>query len=206
MNNKRRMIQIAIVVLLQCLVIGSIIFRYERVVKYGAVLRLPCQAYDPSDPLRGRYLQTTVRCDFPTTPKKDVLAGSVRRQHTWFVQITPSEGPNDISQLTDVSDTPTAQGIWVRPKKCNFYLDYHELEKEPDETWEEFQQRAERDRMRATVLFPDKLFLNEKKAPELDDVLRGNVDKAVAVYRAMNHDIILVDIEINGVSILQAAN
>ena len=50
----------AVALVVQIAAIGWLVWRYERIVLNGTEVRLRCQAYDPYDPLRGRYLSMTV--------------------------------------------------------------------------------------------------------------------------------------------------
>ena len=52
--------------------------------------------------------------------------------------------------------------------------------------------------------FPDRLFVNEKIAPAAEKLLRKRTASAVAVYRVLDGEIVLTDIEINGQPILSA--
>ena len=52
--------------------------------------------------------------------------------------------------------------------------------------------------------FPDRLFVNEKIAPVAEKLLRKRTASAVAVYRVLDGEIVLTDIEINGQPILSA--
>ena len=61
MNKKTLVVAVALVA--QVAAISWLIWRYERVVSQGVEVRFACQAYDPYDPLRGRYLRTSVRED-----------------------------------------------------------------------------------------------------------------------------------------------
>ena len=49
------------VLVVQIAAICWLIWRYESIVRHGTEVRFRCEAYDPYDPLRGRYLRTTVR-------------------------------------------------------------------------------------------------------------------------------------------------
>ncbi len=58
---------------------------------------------------------------------------------------------------------------------------------------------------KAIVEFPDRLFMNEKLAPTAEKILAKKTDSAVAVFRALDGEIIITDIEIEGRPILSAA-
>ena len=46
--------------------------------------------------------------------------------------------------------------------------------------------------------FPDQLFVNEKVAPEAEKLLREQTASAIAVYRVLDGEAVLTDIEIDG--------
>ncbi len=55
----------------------------------------------------------------------------------------------------------------------------------------------------AEVVLHDQLFMNEKLAPKAENILRENNGKsAVAVYRVWKNEIVITDIEIDGVSVI----
>ena len=52
--------------------------------------------------------------------------------------------------------------------------------------------------------FPDQLFVNEKVAPDAEKLLRKSTASAVAVFRVLDGEIVLTDIEIGGKPIISA--
>ena len=77
-------------------------------------------------------------------------------------------------------------------------------EKRKDERYDDFENRRKASGVLARVDMPDQLFLNEKLAPEAEEVLRKATGKsAVAVYRVLDGEIVITDIEIDGKSITQ---
>ena len=45
-------------------VIGFFAYRNERLLREGVECRFACQAYDPHDPFRGKYLRVSVTAEF----------------------------------------------------------------------------------------------------------------------------------------------
>ena len=45
-------------------VIGCFAYRNERLLREGVECRFACQAYDPHDPFRGKYLRVSVTAEF----------------------------------------------------------------------------------------------------------------------------------------------
>jgi hypothetical protein len=117
----------------------SQIFKYERTLTHGTLIRLKCTAPDPYDPLRGRYL--AVRPDQDEAPiAKDskLLEG----QYAYALLQTGADGQTSILQ---VSAEPPTSGDYVR-------VTYN---------WESAD--------KANVTWPfDRFYLNEALAPEAD--------------------------------------
>jgi len=175
--RKSRFLIAVVVLAVQCLAIGWLIVRYERIVQKGTEIRFRCQAYDPYDPLRGRYLRMTVR----ETTKNVADWGEqydYRNRDKYFVRVEPST--NGLWQVTAAAFTPTGDGLWVKPKSIS--VSYKDS---------------------VTAIFPDQLFVNEKIASEAEALLSKKMNDAVAVYRVLNGEIVLTGIEIGGKSILE---
>ncbi len=200
MKAMNRTIVVAAVLAAQCLAIGWLIYRYERVVTHGVEVRFKCQAYDPYDPLRGRYLDTTVRETTVNFPKS-ITYDTWRYRNKCVVRLEPST--NGLWKVAEAAFEPTGDGIWVNPKGS--YVDYQLTwsDKKDDETYEEFYERQSESGMVATVDFPNQLFVNEKLAPEAEKLLREHTGDAVAVYRVLNGEMVITDIEIGGIPILR---
>ena len=207
--NIRNTVLVAGVLFIQCVAIGWLIWRYENVVRHGTEVRFRCTAYDPYDPLRGRYLRTTVREDSTNcvdfaSPEENFW----EFQNRLFARLEPSS--NGLWRVAAVAGTPPADGgLWVRPKSTgvDYLLDWTARGK--DESWGEFHKRREASPVVVRASFPDQLFLNERLAPAAEKVLReATSDKgkgAVAVYRAKGGEIVLTDIEIDGKSVVALA-
>ena len=77
-------------------------------------------------------------------------------------------------------------------------------DKGKDESYDDFHARREKSGRKAVVSFPDQLFVNEKVAPEAEKLLREQMSSAIAVYRVLDGEAVLTDIEIDGKPILSA--
>lgn len=196
---------------IQCLAIGWLIFRYERVVTKGTEVRFNCQAYDPYDPLRGRYLRVNVRESttniaeeirrkFASSDRYPILEKADRK--AVLVRVEPNT--NGVWRVVEAAFTPSNEGVWIKPKDIivNYNLSYSE--KEDKEDWSEFKKRRE-----ASVFIqaemPNQLFINETIAKKAEKILQEATSVkgkgAVAVYRVLNNEIVITDIEIEDKSV-----
>ena len=201
--NKAKAILAAATLAVQCAAVGWLVWRYESIVRGGTEVRFRCEAYDPYDPLRGRYLMTTVR-------ESCQVDGHVNECYglKGYVKLLPST--NGLWRVAAVENAPGKDGgIWVKPRLIVVEHAVGWSEKRDDETWEDFQKRQTASPWVARVSFPDQLFVNEHIAPAAEKVLRDATSAkgrgAVAVYRAKGGEIVLVDIEIDGKSVLALA-
>lgn len=212
MNRKHKTILVAAIFAMQCLSIGWLVYRYERVVVNGTEFRLKCSAYDPADLLRGRYLRIQVTHENVPLPDADYDFFDSFREYKepLYAKLEPRDDGSGIYSVTETSSTPGDQGLWVRPR--SYYVRYsgvdtiHRVEDGVDiveEVVTDVVRENESERY-AALNFPDRLFVNEKTAPAAESILWDNPDNAVAVYRTLDHHVVLVDIEINGKSIRDA--
>ena len=203
MNKKTLIVVVALVT--QIAAIGWLIWRYERIVSQGTEVRFACQAYDPYDPLRGRYLRTRVSEDCTNMAFQVCEANRREFRNKMFARLEPN-GTNGLWRVAEVAVEPGAEGLWVRPKDSSieYRLDWSARGK--DEKWDDFDRRKKNSGLKAVINFPDQLFVNEKLASEAEKVLRKHAGKsAVAVYRVLNGEMVITDIEIDGKSIVQFA-
>ena len=199
MNNKTLIVAVALVA--QVAAIGWLIWRYERVVSQGTEVRFACQAYDPYDPLRGRYLRTRVSEDCTNMAFQVCETNRYEFRNKMFARLE-SNGTNGLWRVAEVAVEPRAEGLWVRPKGSSIDYRLGWSDRGKDEKWEDFNKRQKALGLKAVVTFPDQLFVNEKLAPEAEKVLRKHTGKsAVAVYRVLNGEMVITDIEIDGMPI-----
>jgi len=192
----------AVALAVQIAAIGWLVWRYERIVLNGTEVRLKCQAYDPYDPLRGRYLSMTVREDCTNILFDASGQSEYERRNDVFVQLGEIPGSNGLYRVEAVAKEPTDGGLWARPKwvRMEYALGYSDKGK--DESYDDFHARREKSGRKAVVSFPDQLFVNEKVAPEAEKLLRERTASAIAVYRVLDGEAVLTDIEIAGKPIL----
>ena len=203
MNKKTLIIAVALVA--QVVAISWLIRRYERVVSQGVEVRFACQAYDPYDPLRGRYLRTRVSEDCTNMAFQVGETNRYEFRNKLFARLE-SNGTNGLWRVAEVAAHPRAEGLWVRPKGSSVEYRIGWSERGKDEKWENFSKRRERSGWKAVVTFPDQLFVNEKLAPEAEKVLQKAAGKsAVAVYRVYKGEIVITDIEVEGKSVAEVA-
>lgn len=205
-NTKKAVLAVAALAV-QCVCIGWLIWRYERVVRHGTEVRFRCEAYDPYDPLRGRYLRTTVRESCTNL----LIEGEMKeswRGYTLYAKL--EQGTNALWHVTALAESPqTDGGIWVKREHVSIrhMLDWATREK--DESYEAFEKRRKASPLAASVEMPNQLFVNEHLAPKAEEVLREATSAkgkgAVAVYRVKDGEIVITDIEIDGVSVVEKA-
>ena len=201
MNGKTLVVAVALVA--QLAAIGWLIWRYERVVSQGTEVRFACQAYDPYDPLRGRYLRTSVREDCTNMAFRVCKTNRCEFHDKLFARLEPN-GTNGLWRVAEVAVEPKAEGLWARPKSSSIEYRVGWSDRGKDEKWDDFYKRQEKSGFKAVVTFPDQLFINEKLAPEAEKVLRKATGKsAVAVYRVLDGEMVITDIEVDGKPIAQ---
>ena len=189
---------------LQVSAVGWLVWRYERIVRNGTEVRLKCQAYDPYDPLRGRYLAMTVSEECTN------ILFKVKEEHIWqgmdekaFAKLVKMPG-GGLYRVDAIAREPMDDGLWVKPASLWIRDALGYSDKRKDESDDEFKARRDKAGFKAVMSFPDQFFVNEKIAPEAEKLLRKKSDSAVAVYRAYGGRIVLTDIEIDGKPILSA--
>lgn len=192
----------AVALAVQIAAIGWLVWRYERIVLNGTEVRLKCQAYDPYDPLRGRYLSMTVREDCTNILFDASEQSEYDHRNDVFVQLAEIPGSNGLYRVEAVAKEPTNGGLWARPKwvRMEYLLGYNNRGK--DESYNDFHARREKSGRKAVVSFPDQLFVNEKVAPEAEKLLRERTASAIAIYRVLDGEAVLADIEIDGKPVL----
>ena len=201
MNRKTLIVAVALVA--QVAAISWLIWRYERVVSQGTEVRFACQAYDPYDPLRGRYLRTRVSEDCTNMAFRVCETNRYEFYDKLFARLEPN-GADGLWRVAEVALEPSAEGLWVRPKSSSIEYCLGWSDRGKNEEWDDFDKRKKASGLKAVVTFPDQLFVNEKLAPEAEKVLRKHTGKsAVAVYRVLNGEMVITDIEIDGKPIVQ---
>ena len=197
----------AAVLAVQCAGTGWLVWRYENIVRNGTEVRFDCTAYDPYDPLRGRYLRATVDGSCTNLlPRAD--GESWKQTYGAAVFAKLEQGTNAIWQITAVSDgIPDDGGLWIKPESA--IVDHSVQRWEDGETREEYDKRRTASPFVARVFMPGRLFVNERLAPAAEKILREATSatgkKSVAVYRAKGGEIVITDIEIDGESVLALA-
>ena len=115
-----------------------------------------------------------------------------------FARLEPN-GTNGLWRVAEVAREPGADGLWVRPKSSSIDYRLGWSDRGKNEEWDDFNKRQKKSGLKAVVTFPDQLFVNEKLAPEAEKVLRKHTGKsAVAVYRVLNGEMVITDIEMDG--------
>ena len=117
--NMKKMVCVAVALVVQCAAIGWLVWRYESIVRGGTEVRFRCEAYDPYDPLRGRYLNTTVR-----ESCTNFVDFAAEKGKTWefrnrlYAKLEPST--NGLWCVVAVALTPPDDGgLWVKPMRSS---------------------------------------------------------------------------------------
>ena len=205
MKMSKEFVCICATLALQVVAVGFLVWRYERIVQNGAEVRIKCQAYDPYDPLRGRYLRVTV-----SETCTNILF-EVNTDNYWkvpegdiYAKLAKAPGDGGLYRVEAVAREPTDAGLWVKTKSLRLTHALGREDKRKGESYDEFYARQKKSGIKAVVSFPDQLFVNEKVAPEAENLLRKSTSSAVAVFRVLDGEIVLIDIEIGGRPILSA--
>ena len=203
MNKKTLIVAVALVA--QVVAICWLIWRYERIVSQGKEVRFACQAYDPYDPLRGRYLRVQVQQECTNVAfnieKDDGIVWGCRKEMA--VRIEPAAS-NGLWKVVEIAEQSANDGVWLNGRTVYFNYRLRWSDRLDKELTEDFEARRKASGVIARVDMPDQLFLNEKLAPEAERVLwKATGKSAVAVYRVLDGEIVITDIEIDGKPIAQ---
>lgn len=96
-----------VLILLQCGVVGQMIYGREALLKQGQAFRFKTAPIDPVDPFRGRYV--TLRLEADSAPVPDWQPGSKTYA---FVRIV--EGEDGFAQLGEVLPAPPADKAYLK--------------------------------------------------------------------------------------------
>lgn len=206
-KNVRKTVCVAVALAVQCAAVGWLIGRYENIVRNGTEVRFRCEAFDPYDPLRGRYLRTSVR-----ESCTNIVGVSLADDNYWnyrdkFVaRLEPST--NGLWRVAAAALEPQDDGgIWAKPISSRAERSVSWENRGKDESSADFENRRAASPFKVTFTFPDQLFVNERVAPAAERVLREMTSsgKAVAVYRVKGSEIVMTGIEVDGKSIVSCA-
>ena len=190
------------VLALQVWAVGWLVWRYERIVRSGTEVRLKCRAYDPYDPLRGRYLKMSVSEECTNILFKVNEVQHWQKKEEAFAKLVKVPGGDGLYSVDAIARKPADDGLWIKPETLYIRYALGYGDKKPDESDDEFEVRRGKVGFKAVMSFPDQLFVNEKIAPEAEKLLRKRTNSAVAVYRVLDGKLVLMDIEIDGKPIL----
>ena len=215
-SDIRKAVLAVVVLAVQCVAVGWLIWRYESVVRHGAEVRFRCEAYDPYDPLRGRYLRTAVR-ESCTNLLARVNGEEWKSTYKakLFAKLEP--GTNGLWKVVAVADAipasdaaaANAKSLWIKAHSARVERSVTWADRGKDEPWDAFEARRDKSPLVARLSFPDQLFVNERIASAAENVLRDATSAkgkgAVAVYRVKGGEIVITDIEIDGKSVVALA-
>ena len=202
MKPTTKSLYVALALAVQVIGLGTLIYRYERVVMVGTEVKFQCSAYDPYDPLRGRYLQMRVVSSCTNV----VLATEPKLYEVFddrlYALIDPKGSTNGLAQVVQVAEKPTGEGLWIKAKRVQIESLLSSGEKGKDESWDAFDERRKKAGRRAIVSFPDQFFVNEKVSLDAEAFLGKNGVTPVAVFRVHDGTCLITGIEVDGKPIL----
>ena len=206
-KNIRKTVCVAVALAVQCAAIGWLIGCYENIVRNGTEVRFRCEAFDPYDPLRGRYLRTSVRESCTNIDGVALADDNYWNYRDKFVaRLEPST--NGLWRVSAAALEPQDDGgIWAKPISSRAERSVSWENRGKDESSADFENRRAASPFKVTFTFPDQLFVNERVAPAAERVLREMTSsgKAVAVYRVKGSEIVMTGIEVDGKSIVSCA-
>ena len=179
------------ILLAQLAVLGAMIWRWEQVVRNGVEFRVPCKAYDPRNPWRGRYLRSDIVADITAVMNHVIVAPPAGRYESLpagFVMVDRHSTSNTPPLLVYKDEEPTMNPpFWFRVK------------------------RADCRNGKWTIDLPNTLYISERIADNADKILSQSIstnipNRAVAVFRAWKGDVTITDIEIDGIPIEELAD
>lgn len=159
------------------------ILSHERVINHGQVVRMVCEAPDPYDLLRGRYLAVRVNPERVSgVPASDAF------QMGEDVHAVLKTGNDGVVQEITLSRARPESGPYIRVK-----TGYVSSQGDP-----------ETGTLTVGIKWPfDRLYLNENLAPKADQWYRDNIrsDKPIlADLRVLNGGVVLIDLLQDGKS------
>lgn len=176
MNRKLKTGLIVAAGLLQLVVVGTLIGRWEATLGGGAEIRIPTGGFDPANPFVGRYVR--IRSRLSCTNRVDD-ASCWRRSRLWFaVRPNAESGFAEVVAAGRTRDELPEDAIALQ-------LEGYSM---PAETW---------------AMLPDRYYMSERTVGEAEKLVRSvTSNECVAVYR-VNSDggVVLADVEIRGKSL-----
>lgn len=182
---------------LQLAVIGSVIVKGNLVIARGVECRFKATGYDPSDPLRGRYVQFKAEVETMVIDKSLVTDDALYGRWTKsYFQLSETPDASGLTQVLCCAAEPSEDGLWIGPVKTYITPSLSWSDQRPDEKYEDFAERREQSPKAARAELPEKFYAPEAIAPELEKHLRTEGASAVAIYRAYKGSILLVDFQV----------
>jgi hypothetical protein len=177
MNKNILWIVFAISCLLQWAAPLMQISGHEKVIAEGALVSFRCQAPDPYDMLRGRFLAVRV------LPETFELAGKSYFESGEFLYALIEPDADGLVVMKNLTREKPLSGVFVKVKNLHTITEHARIE------------------------WPfDRFYLNEKIAPKADEWYRKNVRTPSAVtaeVRVLNGKAVLVDLKLEGRSFKQ---
>ena len=191
--NRQRMVIVAtaLCLVIQLAVIGSVIVSGNLTLSRGIECRFKASGYDPSDPLRGRYLRFTAEI---RTENIDESISRDRWGQKAYFQFSETPDESGYTRVLRCASKPSNDGVWVGPVPMYIDSSLSLNDKGEQESWEDFMKRRDASPKAAFARLPEKFYVPEDKAPILEKNLQKN--GAVAVYRVYKGKILLADLQV----------
>ncbi|MDB6116761.1 MAG: hypothetical protein JWO08_542 [Verrucomicrobiaceae bacterium] len=169
----------AVMVLVQWAAPLHQVLQHEQVLAQGELVRFKCQAPDPFDPLRGRYLNVAV--ENTTAPEADLK--DLRENQEVYAEV--KVGADGMASFGRVTSTPPSEGLYLQCRLPGYIYSPVSLK-----------------------LPFDRYYLNEDMAPAADawlaSVQRDRTKPTWVEVRLFQGKAVIVDIKHDGQSVKDA--
>lgn len=198
-RNQIYLLATAAFFIVSLLTIGTVIRNAIQIQTKGVECRFECQGYDPYDPIRGRYIRIypIVR----TTELKGKFAESrdnalAYYKNKAYFQVAETPGEDGLTKVLCCSDAPTSEGVWFGPVKVQINRDTSSVSpQQGNETFEEYYERLKSAPLIAEARMPDKFYVPERQAGDMEKKMSGAGRQGVAIYHVYRHNILLSDVQ-----------
>ena len=179
--------------------LGGMIVRHERVLAKGTEVRLEIPR-DWSWLYFGKVLGWPYvwAVGYSEVEHGKVMDPPWERGEARYVLLEPVAEGGASHRAVMFAKEPGTEGLWVKVP----WYDWKWEEWEDELSWTE---EAAKRGMAVVVGFPGKLFLDRRLAKAAEEVAAREEGERVAVYRAWKGELLIADVEIDGVSVRELA-
>lgn len=191
MGKRHRLLWLILALCLQGAAVLWMVGRYELILRLGTEVRLPCRAYDPRDPFRGRYLRMSVEKSLSLPPGGEYSSWEQSPPYARLVPDGTDARGLTLYRVAEVASSPGAEGLWMQCLRCRIGYSFFSQE-----------EREKQTTVTAILDFPDQFFLPEKFAARAEKLFTQGDGDGVAVYKVLGGRGVLCDVEVSGLSLL----